>query len=124
MWLYNVSGKPRLMDQVRDAIRLRHYSYRTEQQYVSWILRFIRFHDRRHPEELGGPEVESFLTYLATQRHVAAATQAQAHSALLFLYKHVLAVNLPWLGKVVRATRPKRLPVLNGGRIAIRSPLD
>jgi integron integrase len=107
-----VSGKPRLLDQVRKAIRLRHYSYRTEQQYVSWIRRYIRFHDLRHPETLGGPEIEAFLTDLATQRNVAASTQAQALSALLFLYKHVLNVVLPWLGKVVRAKRPKRLPVV------------
>jgi len=100
------------MDRVREAIGLRHYSYRTEQQYVSWILRYIRFHDRRHPETLGGPEVEAFLTDLATQRNCAASTQAQALAALLFLYKHVLNVDLPWLGNVVRAKRPKRLPVV------------
>jgi integron integrase len=107
-----VSGKPRLLDQVREAIRLRHYSYRTEQQYVSWIRRYILFHDRRHPDTLAGPDIEAFLTYLATQRNVTASTQAQALAALLFLYKHVLNVALPWLGKVVRAKRPKRLPVV------------
>ena len=107
-----MSGKPRLLDRVREAIRLRHYSYRTEQQYVSWILRFIRFHGLRHPETLGGPEVEAFLNHLAMQRNVAAATQAQALAALLFLYKRVLNVDLPWLGEVVRAKRPKRLPVV------------
>jgi len=107
-----MSGKPRLLDQVREKIRYRHYSYRTEQQYVAWILRYIRFHGRRHPGELGGPEIEAFLTDLATQRNVAASTQAQALAALLFLYKHVLNVTLPWLEKVVRAKRPKRLPVV------------
>jgi integron integrase len=107
-----MSYKPRLLDLVRDAIRVRHYSYRTEQQYVAWIRRYILFHGRRHPRELGGAEVEKFLSHLATTRNVAAATQAQALSALLFLYKHVLNVNLPWLGKVVRASRPKRLPLV------------
>jgi integron integrase len=107
-----MSYKPRLLDQVRDAIRVRHYSYRTEQQYVAWIRRFIIFHGRRHPRELGGPEVEAFLSHLATERHVAAATQAQALAAVLFLYKRVLNVDLPWLGAVIRASRPKRLPIV------------
>jgi len=107
-----MSYKPRLLDQVRDAIRVRHYSYRTEQQYVAWIRRFIIFHGRRHPRELGGTEVESFLSHLATERHVAAATQAQALAAILFLYKQVLKVNLRWLDSVVRASRPKRLPIV------------
>jgi integron integrase len=102
----------RLLDQVRDAMRLRHYSYRTEQQYIGWIRRFILFHNKRHPQRLGAPEVESFLSHLAVQRRVASATQAQALAALLFLYKHVLKVDLPWLNAVVRATRPKRLPVV------------
>jgi integron integrase len=103
---------PRLLDQVREAIRVRHYSYRTEQQYVAWIRRYILFHGRRHPCELGGQHVESFLSYLAVRRHVAAATQAQALAALLFLYKHVLNIALPWLNSVVRATRPRRLPTV------------
>lgn len=103
---------PRLMDQVREAIRVRHYSYRTEQQYVAWIRRYILFHRRQHPRDLGGRHVESFLTHLATERQVAAATQAQALAAILFLYKHVLKVSLPWLKSVIRATRPKRLPTV------------
>jgi integron integrase len=107
-----MSPKQRLLDQVREAIRVRHYSYRTEQQYVAWIRRYILFHERRHPIDLGGPEVENFLTHLATERRVAAATQAQALAAVLFLYKCVLKVDLPWLGNVIRATRPKRLPVV------------
>lgn len=107
-----MSHNPRLIDQVREAIRLRHYSYRTEQQYVAWILRYIRFHDRRHPRDMGGPEVERFLTHLATDGCVSASTQAQALAAVLFLYKRVMNVDLPWLGKVVRARRPKRLPVV------------
>jgi len=107
-----MSHNPRLLDQVREAIRVRHYSYRTEQQYVAWIRRYILFHGRRHPRDLAGPEVESFLSHLATVRHVAAATQAQALAAVLFLYKCVLNVDLPWLGNVIRATRPKRLPLV------------
>jgi integron integrase len=106
------SPAPRLLDQVREAIRIRHYSYRTEQQYVAWIRRYILFHGRRHPRELGGEHVEGFLSHLASARHVAAATQAQALAALLFLYKRVLNVDLPWLSSVVRARRPKRLPVV------------
>jgi integron integrase len=102
----------RLLDRVRAAIHVRHYSYRTEQQYVAWIRRYILFHGRRHPDVLGGPEVESFLSHLATERHVAAATQAQALAAILFLYKQVLNADLPWLGNVIRASRPKRLPVV------------
>ncbi|MEO8062707.1 MAG: integron integrase [Pseudomonadota bacterium] len=103
---------PRLMDQVRQAIRLRRLRHRTEQAYVDWIKRFILFHDKRHPSSMGGPEVERFLSYLAQHRNVAAATQAQALSALLFLYKRVLNVDLPWLDSVVRAKRPKRLPTV------------
>jgi hypothetical protein len=89
-----MSYKPRLLDQVRAAIRIRHYSYRTEQQYVAWIRRFIIFHGKKHPRDMGGPEVEAFLSHLAQVRHVAAATQAQALAALLFLYKRVLNVDL------------------------------
>jgi integron integrase len=104
--------RPRLFDQVRDRIRVLHYSYRTEQAYLGWIRQYILFHDRRHPESMGAQEIEAFLTHLATQRNVAAATQAQALSALLFLYKRVLNIDLPWLDNVVRASRPKRLPVV------------
>ena len=105
-------NRPRLLDQVRDAIHKRHYSHRTEKQYVGWIRRFIRFHGMRHPAEMGGAEVEAYLSHLATQRHVASATQAQALAALLFMYKRVLEIDLPWLGNVTRAQRPKRLPVV------------
>ena len=117
-----MSAKPRLLDQVREALRLRHYSYRTEQQYVGWIRRFIIYHDRRHPAQLGGPQVEAFLSHLAVDRRVSAATQAQALAAILFLYKHVLNVDLPWLAGVVRATRPKRLPVVLS-RLEVRGVL-
>ena len=86
LYLYDMSYKqPLLLDQVREAIRVRHYSYRTEQQHVAWIRRYILFHRRRHPRELGEQEVEAFLTHLATERHVAAANQAQALAALLFI---------------------------------------
>ena len=104
--------KPRLLDQVRGAIRARHYSYKTEQTYVAWIRRFIRFHDYRHPVDMGGAEVEAFLTDLAVKHRVAAATQGQALAALLFLYRRVLSLDLPWLENVVRARRPRRLPVV------------
>jgi len=101
-----------LLDQVRIEIRKRHYSYRTEKQYVGWIARFIEFHDGQSPAHLGHRGVEAFLSHLAINRNVAAATQAQALAALLFLFKHVLRVNLPWIGNVTRAHRPKRLPVV------------
>lgn len=103
---------PELLEQVRERLRLKHYSIRTEQQYVQWARRFILFHDKRHPRELGAAEVEAFLTHLAVEGNVAAATQNQALSALLFLYREVLEINLPWLDNVVRAKRPARLPVV------------
>ena len=103
---------PRLLDQVRTQLRLRHYSYRTEQQYVAWIKRFILYQDKRHPLSMGAPEVEGFLTYLAVERKVAANTQSQALAAILFLYRKVLGIELPWLDHVVRAKHPARLPVV------------
>lgn len=103
---------PRLLDQLRQQIRLRHYSYRTELTYVGWVKRFILFHEKKHPASMGGPEVEAWLSHLATERNVAAATQAQALAAVLFLYKQVLRVDLPWLDNVVRASQPRRLPVV------------
>ena len=103
---------PRLLDQVRDALRRRHYSHRTEQSYVHWIKRFIFFSDKRHPRDLGAPEVTAFLTHLARDRDVAAATQNQALAALLFLYKEVLGQPLPWLDQIERAKRPARLPTV------------
>ncbi len=103
---------PRLLDRVRDQIRLRHYSYRTEKSYVAWIRRYIIFHNRRHPASLGGPEVEAFLTHLAVKGRVSAATQNRALAAILFLYRDVLEQNLPWLASVVRARRRRRLPVV------------
>lgn len=103
---------PRLLDEVRRAIRLRHFSYRTEKAYVDWIRRFVMYHGKRHPKLMGGTEVEEFLSHLARDRNVAAATQGQALAALLFLYKRVLNVDLPWIEDVVRATRPRRLPTV------------
>src|SRR5712664_2249816 len=104
--------KPRLLDRVRGAIRARHYSHRTEDAYIGWIKRYIFFHDKRHPAQMGAPEVTRFLTSLAVEGRVAASTQNQALSALLFLYREVLDVDLPWLDDVVRAKRPERLPVV------------
>jgi hypothetical protein len=101
---------PRLLNEVRNAIARKHYSYRTEQQYVHWIKRFIYFSGKRHPRELGAPEVTDFLNHLARDRDVAAATQNQALSALLFLYREVLVQPLPWLDALDRAKRPARLP--------------
>ena len=103
---------PRLLDQVRARIRFKHYSLRTEQAYVDWIKRFIRFHGNRHPSELSGSDVEQFLTHLASELKVAASTQNQAQSALLFLYRQVLVRELPWLDGVVRAKAPTRLPTV------------
>jgi integron integrase len=107
-----MSEPPRLLDQLRHQTQVRHYSYRTEQAYVGWVRRFIIFHNRRHPASMGASEVESFLSHLASKRNVAAATQNQALSAVLFLYRAVLKVELPWLENIVRATRPRRLPVV------------
>lgn len=107
-----MDGKPRLLDQVRDQIRLKHYSIRTERVYCEWIKRYVRFHNYRHPLEMGAPEVEAFLSDLAVRRDVSASTQNQALAALLFLYKQVLKQDLPWLGEVVRAKKPARLPVV------------
>jgi len=106
------SQAPKLLDQVRGKIRLKHYSIRTEQAYVEWIKRFILHFGKRHPRELGAADVEAFLTHLAVAGNVAASTQNQAKSALLFLYREVLETELPWLDNVERARAPKRLPVV------------
>src|SRR5678815_249536 len=108
-----MATRPRkLLDQVRDAIRYRHYSFRTEEAYVEWVRRFVLFHDRRHPRDLGGDDVAAFLTHLAVERNVSASTHQQALSALLFLYRDVLELELPWLGDIVRPKSTKRLPVV------------
>jgi integron integrase len=103
---------PKLLARVRDALRVRHYSIRTEQAYVDWARRFILFHGLRHPERLGAAEVRAFLTYLAVDRLVASPTQNQAKAALLFLYREVLGVQLPWLDEVIGAKLGRRLPVV------------
>ena len=107
-----MQGKRRLLDQVSDAIRRLHYSRRTEESYVQWIRRYIYFHDKRHPATLGEPDITAFLNHLAVDRSVAASTQNQALSALLFLYKQVLGKELAWLDGLVRAKRPARMPVV------------
>jgi integron integrase len=104
--------KPRLLDQVRYAIQTRHYSYRTEKAYVHWIKRFIFFHDKRHPVEMGEAEIGRFLSSLATDHRVSASTQNQAFNALLFLYDEVLGKKIGLIDGVVRAKRPQRLPVV------------
>jgi len=107
-----VNAKPKLLDQVRDKIRLKHLSIRTEQAYVDWIKRFILFQQKRHPADMGAAEVEAFLTHLAVEGKVAASTQNQAKAALLFLYREVLAIQLPWLDTVEQAKVSRRLPVV------------
>lgn len=104
--------QPRLLDQVRNKIRLKHYSLRTEEAYAHWVKRFVLFHNKRHPRDMSATEVEQFLTALAVQRKVSASTQNQAKNALLFLYKEVLDIQLPWLDKMETAKRPKYLPVV------------
>jgi integron integrase len=107
-----MEAKPKLLDQMRMAIRALHYSIRTEQAYVDWARRFIIFHNKQHPKNLGAAQVDAFLTYLATERNVSASTQNQAKSALLFLYQRVLKIELPWLDEIVQAKRGERLPVV------------
>ena len=106
------ANKPKLLDQVRDIIRRRHYSIRTEQAYVDWIKRFILYHHKRHPGDMAEEEVTKFLTHLARDRNVAASTQNQALSALLFLYKDVLKQEIGWLKNVERARQPAKMPVV------------
>ena len=114
---------PKLLDQLRECIRYRHYSLRTEQAYVHWVKRFIFFHDKRHPKEMGGPEVEAFLSHLANVGKVAVSTHQQALSALLFLYREVLKQDLPWMTDMGRPKTPKRLPVVLT-EVEVRRVLD
>ncbi len=102
----------KLLDRMRRVLRTGHYSYRTEQAYMHWVRRFIRFHDLRHPRDMGKGHVEAFLTYLAVDRHVAPSTQNLALNAILFLYQKVLELELPWLDNVVRARRKANMPVV------------
>jgi len=108
----SAAPKPKLLDQVRQTIRVRHYSPRTEETYVGWIKRFIFFHDKRHPAEMGEAEIAAFLSSLASESHVSASTQNQAFNALLFLYQQVLQKKIGLIEGVVRAKRPGRLPVV------------
>ena len=101
-----------MLDRVREAIRIRHYSPRTEQAYVHWIRRYIFFHKIRHPADMGTGEINAFLSHLAVTEHVSASTQTQALSALAFLYRHVLGRDIGLLEGVVRAKRPGRVPVV------------
>ena len=106
-----MTEKPKLLDQMRHVLRLKHYSYKTEKAYVHWARRFIFYHNKRHPAEMGKEEVEAFLVYLAVEQYVAASTQNQALSALLFLYNEVLEKPLDWVD-VTWAKKPERLPVV------------
>jgi len=106
------TGKPKLLDRLRDALRSRHYSRRTEQTYCHWIKRFIFFHNKRHPVEMAEPEINAYLTHLAVKEKVSASTQNQALSALLFLYRHVLDREIGDLGEVIRARKPRHIPVV------------
>jgi integron integrase len=118
-----IAGPVRLLDAVRMRVRARHYSLRTEEAYVGWIRRFVVFHGKRHPRDLGEPEINAFLTHLAVKERVAASTQSQALAALLFLYRHVLEIPFPRLESLIRAKRPRRLPVVLT-REEVRSVLD
>jgi len=106
------SSTPKLLDRVRQVMRLKHYSYRTEQAYVDWIRRFILFHGKRHPQEMGAQEIEAFLTHLAVHENVAASTQNQALQAILFLYREVLGREITEPIQAMRARKPKRLPAV------------
>ncbi len=115
--------EPRLLDRLRGELRVRHLSLRTEDAYVDWARRYILFHGKRHPRELGAAEVAAFLGHLAVERQVSASTQNQAKAALLFLYRHALGVDLPWLDEVVQAKRSRRIPVVLSP-VEVRSLLD
>ncbi len=107
-----MESQPRLLDQMREVLRLKHRSVRTEKAYIGWVKRFILFHDKRHPKDMGTAEIRAFLVYLATHEHVAASTQNGALNALLFLYRDVLQQSLPHLEHIERAKRPRRLPTI------------
>jgi integron integrase len=107
-----MAERPSLLEQVRQCMRLKHYSIRTERAYVDWIKRFILFHHKRHPKEMGTDEIRHFLSHLATDRTVAAATQNQSLCSLLFLYREVLGVELPYVEGIERARRPARVPIV------------
>ncbi|MCL6436866.1 MAG: phage integrase N-terminal SAM-like domain-containing protein [Leptolyngbyaceae cyanobacterium HOT.MB2.61] len=103
---------PQLLDQVRQSLRLRHFSLKTEKSYVHYIRDFILFHNKRHPKEMGADEIRAYLSHLAIKRNVTASTQTIALSALLFLYRHVLQIELPYIDEIERTRQPARLPVV------------
>lgn len=117
------SQRPKLLDTLRAQLRVMHYAIRTEDAYVDWVRRFILFHNKRHPKDMGPEDVAKFLSHLAVTRHVSASTQNQAKAAVLFLYRHVLGIELPWLDDVVIAKVPQRLPVVLTAR-EVRSLLQ
>lgn len=108
----SVDTRPRLLDEMRKVARMRHLSLRTEQAYISWVRRYIRFHNKRHPREMGEAEIRAFISHLAVERDITASTQTVALSALLFLYRDVLKKELPYVSNIERAHKPKRLPVV------------
>lgn len=118
VWLHrpestgNLAMAEKLLDRMRRIIRVKHYSLRTEKAYVHWVKRFILFHGKRHPRSMGAEEVTAFLSHLAVERSCAPSTQNQALNAILFLYRHVLEIDLPWLDELVRAKRRERIPVV------------
>ena len=107
-----MTSKPRLFDEVRAVARMRHLSLRTEQSYANWIKRFIFFHNKRHPRDMGETEIRAFISHLAVEGDIAASTQTVALSALLFLYRDVLKQDLPYVSNIERARKPKRLPLV------------
>ena len=108
----NITSSPKLLDQARGILRAKRYSYKTEQSYIQWMRRFIKFHNTRHPKEMGETEINQFLTHLAVKENVAASTQNQALCAIVFLYKEIIGRDVDDLGKVIRAKKPKRLPIV------------
>ncbi len=108
----NGKRPPKLLDQMRESMRARHYRSRTEETYCQWVRRYILFHQKRHPADMGEPEINAFLTHLAVKDKVSASTQNQALSAILYLYRHVIGREVGDLGEVIRARKPKRLPVV------------
>ena len=104
--------KPKLLDRMRNAIRVKHYSLRTEETYIMWVKRYIFFHNKRHPKDMKNIELSEFLTHLAVRGKVSASTQNQALNAILFLYKHVLKQDIGWIENVERAKRPEKVPVV------------
>jgi site-specific recombinase XerD len=107
-----MASKTKLLDQMREVLRLKHMSYRTEEAYVSWVKRFILFHHKHHPKDMGAEAIRTFLIHLAVQEKVAASTRHSALNALVFLYRHVLKQPFPALGEIERAKRPRRVPTV------------